>query len=91
MADLTGRCATCRWAEASGPFPDSAYPLMCKRVSIVESWVEGDAYQPPDGALAATDENDGGYARLLVSPDFGCVQYEAKETLATPTFPEGNT
>lgn len=70
-------CATCRWAEWGFDFPRIiptigsptapdvfASPLVCACVRV---GAVGSGIKPPDG-----------YMSLIVSPNFGCVMWEAK-------------
>lgn len=64
-----GHCTDCRWWEPTTPYG------MCRRLT-------GDSRMrlPAEGALAVIecfDPHD--EAVLLTLPDFGCVQFEAKE------------
>lgn len=63
-------CATCRWAQA--PAPVGYTMLACRRVDQLDS-----------PFLASGDHGYG--ATLLVAPDFGCVQWEAKDQPAPET------
>lgn len=68
---IIGRCATCRFAEP-GSSAGERYPLTCRRA-------EGRDGKPKnERTLAFADDTDAYHARLNVSPDFGCVQYEAR-------------
>jgi hypothetical protein len=87
-----GRCATCRWAEAFTPQRDielcfwgygsdasgnvalqgaraDGYFAFCQRAETTD----GDGTR--GGVVALTDSGHCGL--LVVSPDFGCVMYEA--------------
>jgi hypothetical protein len=47
---------------------------------LVDSTDDGDAERSAKGSapLAITEDSEGRYAWLKTSPDFGCVQFEAK-------------
>jgi len=90
------RCGNCRWAKDSrrSDWSDDAddissdaeiypkvfarYPLRCTRASSADDSDEG-ASPPNPSPMGAWSE--GGFrGDLLVSPDFGCVQWAAKDT-----------
>ena len=62
------RCATCRWAEPTDPelLPDqadrAAYPFICGADALPMRGIG-------EGQLSGP---------VVVAPDFGCVQYEAR-------------
>lgn len=67
------RCQTCRWWDRSiSPEPQNAKCLL----TIVES---GDTPNHPESKALAYDA-ESYYAALHTDADFGCVQWQAKDS-----------
>jgi len=77
-SDCEHRCATCRWAEKwdqpyrLDPPLVERFPLACQRTFM------GDGLPMVPETLAFTMDGSNYAGELLVSPDFGCVMWEAK-------------
>jgi len=69
LEDSPPHCATCRWAEREGGGGVPRLPLKCGRILTLD-------YCEIPQMLAVVITNDD--AEFNVSPDFGCVMWEAK-------------
>lgn len=66
---MTGLCKDCKWLEYDG-FAD------WYKCSLSETINGGKVYE---SSKARALDGEAEHGRLIVDPDFGCVQFEAKD------------